>query len=202
MNQQLNGAVRKQHISGDTRITEGLLNAPFPSQNRRDVAFEKEVLKVLHMLKVTQQAQSEQLSAILHSLSSAAEEAESQRALPMPFRRLSDFLQFEEDLADSDTKRSQLRKFIRSVGGGNPRELTFRFLSRLLGYSVGKEYSLFGNKGKRKFSNLTTWTIMLNYMTETKGATVKEVEQATMSWLRHAPEACHREEQKAAMEQD
>ncbi|XP_064472860.1 uncharacterized protein LOC135387690 [Ornithodoros turicata] len=182
---------------------EGNNRCDYPS-NSPGHAFEKEVLKILHILKVTQQSQSEQLSTILQRFSTMDDASEQQICLDRPFQTLADFLEFEDDLAENPAKRAQLKRYFKSIGGSTTRESVFRILSRLLHYKVGREYSLYGSKGKRRFSDLTTWKIMQNHLTESHGtpgpATLKEVEQATMSWLRHAPQAHDRQKQKEGQE--
>ncbi|XP_064462162.1 uncharacterized protein LOC135372484 [Ornithodoros turicata] len=116
------------------------------------------------------------------------------------------FLRFEEELKESSEKRNRLKLFMKFVGGATVGERTFRILSRLLSPAVGKEFSLHGTKGKLKFSDLQTWRVLCYSLApedqakvSSKG-TLKEIEKATQSWLRHAPESHRRQQARQAAE--
>ncbi|XP_064483982.1 uncharacterized protein LOC135396757 [Ornithodoros turicata] len=157
-----------------------------------------------------QQTHIEQLLRILENLSSrnGATELPMSDFIDEPFKTIEDFVAFEEELKRSSEKRKQLRLYMKYVGGTNVGERTMRILSRLLSSVVGKEFSLHGAKGKRKFNDLQMWKLMCGCLapeTAEKArneGTLKEVEKAAQSWLRHAPESYRKQQARENIENE
>ncbi|XP_064468851.1 uncharacterized protein LOC135383240 [Ornithodoros turicata] len=199
-------ANRRQHenfsLRGYNRPNEAVTPVPcnrnVNNDGQHSSGFEREVLKLLHTLKISQQSHSELLNAILEATSSK-DTVENQMLIEEPFKSLAEFLAFEEELGGSSEKRDQLMTYMKSIGGTTSRERTLRIMARLLDPSVGKEYSLYGAKGKRRFCDLRIWKIMCCCLAEncsSSSGNMKDVENATMSWLRHAPQANARHQRK------
>ncbi|XP_064465358.1 uncharacterized protein LOC135376828 isoform X2 [Ornithodoros turicata] len=170
--------------------------------------FYQEILKLLHTKRLTLQSHTEHLLMVLEKLSSRTDTTEMVQPdiIDEPFKTTEAFLRFEEELKESSEKRNRLKLFMKFVGGATVGERTFRILSRLLSPAVGKEFSLHGTKGKLKFSDLQTWRVLCYSLApedqakvSSKG-TLKEIEKATQSWLRHAPESHRRQQARQAAE--
>ncbi|XP_064455009.1 uncharacterized protein LOC135366242 isoform X2 [Ornithodoros turicata] len=141
-----------------------------PNDDGHRSGFEKEVIRLLHMIKLAQQSPSEQPQLILESRgpTTTADHA----LIEEPFKSLAGFLTFERELEESAEKRDRLVAFMKSVGGSSTREKTFRVLSRLLDPCVAREFSLYGAKKKRRFCDLRVWKVLCSCLAEyTTGAT-------------------------------
>ncbi|XP_064454987.1 uncharacterized protein LOC135366242 isoform X1 [Ornithodoros turicata] len=166
-------ALHREHagmtISGGNvhgRLRQGAV----PNDDGHRSGFEKEVIRLLHMIKLAQQSPSEQPQLILESRgpTTTADHA----LIEEPFKSLAGFLTFERELEESAEKRDRLVAFMKSVGGSSTREKTFRVLSRLLDPCVAREFSLYGAKKKRRFCDLRVWKVLCSCLAEyTTGAT-------------------------------
>ncbi|XP_064458910.1 uncharacterized protein LOC135369208 [Ornithodoros turicata] len=151
--------------------------------------FQKQVLQLLHLVRLTQQRDS----AVLHEL--CAQRVTSTAAKPLgalikqPFASSEDFEQFDSSL--SEERKLLLAQELVCIGGNDVGHATRNILAYMLTNRVAEEYSWFGQKGKKKFCTLHAPLVIFEAIRMNRkfsGATRTEVECSIKSWLRHAKE--------------
>ncbi|XP_077561351.1 uncharacterized protein LOC144176636 isoform X2 [Haemaphysalis longicornis] len=152
------------------------------------LAFMQRILTTLNEIKLTQQKHSQCLAQLLSG--SENEPHHSQEIPQLPFAKIEDLLEFDEELSRSKEARAGMKKHMVIQGGNSAKQKASRILKSLLPWDVAVEFSWFGAKGKKKFCELNICKLMCTVLTDNKAApaTLKEVEQASMSWFRHAAE--------------
>ncbi|XP_064467852.1 uncharacterized protein LOC135378689 [Ornithodoros turicata] len=168
----------------------------------------QETLTLLHTIRLVQQKQSEQLLVIISKLNSSTtvDQLSTASCFDEQIKTTEELMAFEEELKNNPEKRNQLKLFMKFIGGSDVGEKTSRILSKLLSINVGKDFSLHGTKGKRKFTDLQIWKLMcgclvpVNQQQAEKEGTMKNVEKAAQSWLRHAPDTYKKQQAKASGE--
>ncbi|XP_077560884.1 uncharacterized protein LOC144175727 [Haemaphysalis longicornis] len=148
------------------------------------------VLTSLTTIKLTQQAHTQLLAQLVNS---AEASSPGLQGLPdLPFGTLADLMDWEAHLGDDKEARLQMKKHMIVQGGDTVKQQTARILKSLMTWHVAKQFSWFGAKGKKKYSDLNICKLMCSSLTEQRGskeqATLKDIEKAAMSWFRHATE--------------
>ncbi|KAM7282403.1 uncharacterized protein ISCGN_002553 [Ixodes scapularis] len=152
---------------------------------------QKELFRLLHMVKAKQEEQSQQLDFIVGKLSQNAQYVEdsSDGIILDTFNTVEDFLSFDH-LLESEEMKKKLKMHWKGCDGKSIYDALQRVLHKLMSDEVAVEFSFQGGKGKRKFCNLRSWTVLLECLLANKGlgATEYKVEKALKSWLAHAKE--------------
>ncbi|XP_040064220.1 uncharacterized protein LOC115329471 [Ixodes scapularis] len=152
---------------------------------------QKELFRLLHMVKAKQEEQSQQLDFIVAKLSQNAQYVEdsSDDIILDTFNMVEDFLSFDNSL-ESEEMKKKLKMHWKGCDGKSIYDALQRVLHKLMSDEVAVEFSFQGGKGKRKFCNLRSWTVLLECLLANKGlgATEYKVEKALKSWLAHAKE--------------
>ncbi|XP_077545762.1 uncharacterized protein LOC144158621 [Haemaphysalis longicornis] len=153
-------------------------------------AFMERILCTLNAIKLTQQAHSEFFAILMKQ---ATDDCVDEGSLPaLPFMTTADLLEYEEELESNAKAKLRMRKHMLVQGGDSTQQQTSRILRSILSWDVAKDYSWYGAKGKKKFSDLNICKLLCSSLTEhgksTAPATLKDIEKAAMSWFRHAAE--------------
>ncbi|XP_035228346.1 uncharacterized protein LOC118200498 [Stegodyphus dumicola] len=112
-----------------------------------------------------------------------------------PFSSSDELEKFDETLKINTNMQMHLLKDFSRRGGNSVKNIILNILNYLMKNSVANEYSWFGAKGKKKFSNLVLSKILKDAVrVHAKNATDVEIIQVVQSWLRHAKEKLKRAE--------
>ncbi|CAN7976053.1 unnamed protein product [Ixodes persulcatus] len=123
---------------------------------------QKELFRLLHMVKAKQEEQSQQLDFIVAKLSQNAQYVEdsSDDIILDTFNTVEDFLSFD-NLLESEEMKKKLKMHWKGCDGKSIYDALQRVLHKLMSDEVAVEFSFQGGKGKRKFCNLRSWTVLL-----------------------------------------
>ncbi|XP_067276014.1 uncharacterized protein [Pseudorasbora parva] len=103
---------------------------------------------------------------------------------------MEEFLSLEGKLKE-ETFRKAVTHHLSLVGGPNPGENTRRVMRAVASYSVWKEFSLKGKKGKKPLENMTILKVIKKaVMTSNRGIHQAKVEDIVADTLKHAPARC------------
>ncbi|ROL46697.1 hypothetical protein DPX16_12590 [Anabarilius grahami] len=104
---------------------------------------------------------------------------------------MEELLLLEEKLKE-ETFRNRVTHHLSLVGGPNPGENTRRVMRAVASYSVWKEFSLKGKKGKRPLQNMTIMKVIKKaVMMSNRGIQQAKVEDIVADTLKHAPASKH-----------
>ncbi|XP_070379305.1 uncharacterized protein [Dermacentor albipictus] len=147
--------------------------------------FKQHVLRLLNIIRFTQQQHGEMLNKLCEVLPAHAVIT----TLPLidkPFDSLDRLLAFSEQL--DKEKVAVLVRELMQLGGKNANAATKRMLAHLLSDELASKFSWVGRKNKLNFSNLKASSAIIAAATQFPQGTTTIVEDAIKSWLRHAPE--------------
>ncbi|XP_064477497.1 uncharacterized protein LOC135391255 isoform X1 [Ornithodoros turicata] len=164
--------------------------------NKVKTEFQKQVLRLLHVVRFTLQQHSDVLQAICNQgVNNAVGQTAPNFLVKAAFATSEALEEFSKSL--NEERQAQLVDEFSHLGGTDVRHATRSILSYLLTDTVAREYSWLGQKGKRKFSMLKFPPLIFQAVRRDKKlatATKSEVEGAIKSWLRHANERCKSKE--------
>ncbi|XP_077088400.1 uncharacterized protein LOC143740221 [Siphateles boraxobius] len=117
---------------------------------------------------------------------------------------MEELLSLEEKM-EEETFRNRVTHHLSLVGGPNPGETTRRVMRALASYSVWKEFSLKGKKGKRPLQNLNIMKVIKKaVMMSNPRIQQATVEDIVADTLKHAPARCQNQQyqRKGVQQQD
>ncbi|XP_064462703.1 uncharacterized protein LOC135373419 [Ornithodoros turicata] len=151
----------------------------------------KQILRLLHVLRLTQQQHGEILQELCKQRVVINEATEVPLLVESPFTLVETLEAFNTSL--DEIKERRLVKELAQLGGNDVRVATRRMLGYLMKDETAAEYSWLGKKGKRKFAFLKFPQVIVKAIRMNKNmsmATQDEVESTIKTWLRHAKERC------------
>uniref|UniRef100_A0A2R5L443 Putative secreted protein n=1 Tax=Ornithodoros turicata TaxID=34597 RepID=A0A2R5L443_9ACAR len=114
--------------------------------------FQRQVLRILHIMRLAQQEQGDLLHEVsrqrVHSDPIVAEAP----LVPTPFASCEALVDFNDSL--NEHMETRLVEELAQLGGSEVRQSTRKILEYLLTDYVAAEFSWLGQKGKRKFGQL------------------------------------------------
>ncbi|XP_075534571.1 uncharacterized protein LOC142568576 [Dermacentor variabilis] len=169
----------------DTSCVGQERSRPFDASLGRDQDFKQHVLRLLNIIRFTQQQHGEMLNKLCEVLPAHAVITTSP-LIDKPFDSLDRLLAFSEQL--DKEKVAVLVRELMQLGGKNANAATKRMLAHLLSDELASKFSWVGRKNKLNFSNLKASSAIIAAATQFPQGTTTIVEDAIKSWLRHAPE--------------
>ncbi|XP_037506597.1 uncharacterized protein LOC119382809 [Rhipicephalus sanguineus] len=150
--------------------------------------FMEKILFALNAIKLTQQTHTQCFSELIKKVDDAP--LHSTDIPDLPFSTVEDLLRYDEELGAKSEARVAMKKHMAIQGGESTQQKTSRIFKSMLSWNVAVQFSWFGAKGKKKFSDLNICKLMCSSLTNDTSfrATLKDTEKAGMSWFRHAPE--------------
>ncbi|XP_064463446.1 uncharacterized protein LOC135374412 [Ornithodoros turicata] len=148
--------------------------------------FQRQVLRMLNIIRLNQQEQGDLLSGFLCSRPDTLVTEET-LIFPEPLDTVEQLEEFESGLTPETEKKLVIE--LARLGGSSSKMAVKRMLHHLLTNNLGMLYSWLGNKGKERFKDLKIVNIMLRAVRQIKRlekTTEFDVETEVKSWLRHA----------------
>ncbi|XP_077486744.1 uncharacterized protein LOC144098059 [Amblyomma americanum] len=105
-----------------------------------------------------------------------------------PLMTVNDVEEVEKSLKNSEAARKQLRKVLSHIGGTTVRNTTANMLKHLLHDSVGVNYSLYGQKGKKALVSMELFKVIVQSVRknpDTHSASDMDARSAVMAWLKN-----------------
>ncbi|XP_064469694.1 uncharacterized protein LOC135384422 [Ornithodoros turicata] len=172
-----------------------------------DYKFQRQILRLLNLVRLTQQLHTDVLQAILDrhlNVDTGVNPGAAAAALiDGPFSTPEGLEEFCATL--ERPQKARLARELSTLGGGTVGQATRNMLSYLMTDDVANQYSWFGQKGKKKFAALNFTRVILDALRMNKAftsASMSEVESAVKSWLRHAKERMTAREKLASRLED
>ncbi|XP_077494277.1 uncharacterized protein LOC144104920 isoform X1 [Amblyomma americanum] len=103
-----------------------------------------------------------------------------------PLMTVNDVEEVEKSLKNSEAARKQLCKVLSHIGGTTVRNTTANMLKHLLHDSVGVNYNLYGQKGKKALVSMELFKVIVESVRKnpnTHSASDMDVRSAVMAWL-------------------
>ncbi|XP_067207178.1 uncharacterized protein [Linepithema humile] len=96
--------------------------------------------------------------------------------------------QLEEALIDNNYRNNLINK-LSTIGGKNLKQLILNIIKRIFTIIIAKEYSWYGKKNNKSFSDLKLCSVVISAVQlKYPQATEHEISEPIKSWLRHANE--------------
>ncbi|KAK8760250.1 hypothetical protein V5799_028483 [Amblyomma americanum] len=105
-----------------------------------------------------------------------------------PLMTVNDVEEVEKSLKNSEAARKQLCKVLSHIGGTTVRNTTANMLKHLLHDSVGVNYNLYGQKGKKALVSMELFKVIVESVRKnpnTHSASDMDVRSAVMAWLKN-----------------
>ncbi|XP_037500877.2 uncharacterized protein LOC119374767 [Rhipicephalus sanguineus] len=147
-----------------------------------DKCFKKHVLRLLNILRFTQQHHGDLLQNLCDQ-SARQPLTSSPPLIERPFNSVDDLMHFDAKL-DKEKTESLVREFI-DLGGRNVSAATKRILAYTFCDDLASLFSWMGRKGKLNFSTLKTAAAIVVAVKRATQGNTNEIEDT--SKLRHAP---------------
>ncbi|XP_077507277.1 uncharacterized protein LOC144116382 [Amblyomma americanum] len=106
----------------------------------------------------------------------------------LPLLQMAQVDELEHRLANSDHARKHLCKMLSRIGGSTTHNTTANIMKYLFHDSVGVEFSLHGQKGKKAFNSTQLFHVIIEAVRKspnTTSATQAEICGAIMAWLKN-----------------
>lgn len=105
-----------------------------------------------------------------------------------PLFTVRELKELEDNLKSSDAARQQLCKVLSAIGGNTVRNTTANIMRHIIHDSLGVEYSLCGQKGKRALNETSVYRVIVEAVRKnrkTASASDVEIRDGIMAWLKN-----------------
>ncbi|KAM7300543.1 uncharacterized protein ISCGN_016155 [Ixodes scapularis] len=169
---------------------------------RNEEAFtglDKQVIRILHTIRLRVEQHSMQLDTILGILnSSGAMNVPNDEILEEPFDNVDDFLVFDKKLKTCKATKESLVNQLAAVGGSSVGNNTRGVLEQLMTQKVAVKFSWLGQREKMKFKDLEYPDVIYRAVKKNKRLETDKAEvwEVIKTWLKHAAEKLKKEQRK------
>ncbi|XP_018362902.1 PREDICTED: uncharacterized protein LOC108761063, partial [Trachymyrmex cornetzi] len=155
------------------------------------VAFQKQVLRQLHIINLKQSQMSEDIQIILRTIGTQREdrslitgnEDSILRKYDFPLKNVNELNVVEEYLEEKNNT-NKLVKELSKIGGVTYKHTINRIMFSLFSNEVAEKYSWIGFKGKNKFSLLHISEAIIRAVQKTHSSiTLSDIETVIKAWL-------------------
>ncbi|XP_077536913.1 uncharacterized protein LOC144149242 [Haemaphysalis longicornis] len=132
----------------------------------------------------------QQLKAVLDILSKNEQGMPKDDIIPLPLKTEEEVTAMETKLRCNAGFSKQLVHQLAGVGGTTPQLGSARVLAQLFMDSIGQQFSLFGQKGKKPFAHLELFNVTQKAVRLMKGmnlASLQEIQSGIQGWLKNCP---------------
>ncbi|XP_049272197.1 uncharacterized protein LOC119393412 isoform X3 [Rhipicephalus sanguineus] len=153
--------VRHSSVHSGAHFCPAPTAPPQPNRSQPDpqvLAFMEKILFALNAIKLTQQTHTQCFSELIKKVDDAP--LHSTDIPDLPFSTVEDLLRYDEELGAKSEARVAMKKHMAIQGGESTQQKTYRILKSMLSWKVAVQFSWFGAKGKKKFSDLNICQLM------------------------------------------